>query len=69
MKSDPLDGKYFIDFTKIHSFYYNSYDDWARCTMENGCVERKTSEAEYNALVDFYDGFNGTKWRINDNWL
>ena len=69
MESDPLDEKYFINFEKVHSFYYTTYDDWAMCTMLSGCNERTTSEAEYNALVDFYDGFRGASWRINDNWL
>ena len=69
MESDPLDEKYFINFEKIHAFYYTNYDDWAMCTMETGCNERTASAAERNALVDFYNGFNGDNWRFHDNWL
>ena len=68
MQSDPLDESYFIDFKKIHSHYYTNFDDWARCTMETGCVEIPTSEAEYNALMQFFETFTGSQWRIRDNW-
>ena len=67
--SDPLDEKYFVHFDKIHSFYYDTYDDWARCSAETGCVELTTTEEERSALVDFYWGFNGHEWRMYDNWL
>ena len=39
MRSDQLNEKYFIDFTKIHSFHYTNYDNWARCMADVGCVE------------------------------
>ena len=36
---------------------------------EVGCVERKTSDIEYVALILFYEAFIGDNWRFNDNWL
>ena len=54
MVSDPLDEIYFVHFEKTKSFYYDTYDDWARCLAETGCNENRASQLERRALVDFY---------------
>ena len=69
MASDQLNESYFINFAKIHSFHYTNYDDWARCMADVGCVEIKTTVSEHSALIDFYNSFDGSRWRIRDNWL
>ena len=37
LQSDFLDPKFTIDFDKVHSYYYTTFDTKAHCTVETGC--------------------------------
>lgn len=54
MKSTDYDEMFLIDLQKANSYYSESWNEWATCMTEVGCVLRETSSQEYDALVDFY---------------
>lgn len=58
-----------LDYDHVHSFLHTEYVGWARCMAETGCVERLASRDELDALIIFYESFNGDEWRANDNWM
>lgn len=43
LESDPLDPRFMIDFSKVHSYYYTTFDSIAICTVEKGCNVNNTS--------------------------
>ena len=44
-------------------------DEWAVYSENCGAYGVGVPLPEYNALVDFYNNFNGENWNYNQNWL
>ena len=46
MRSDPLDQRFNVNYEKINSYYYESFDEYSHCNVETGCNLNMTSASE-----------------------